>query len=260
MMTNNFSLYTTALNTLIRKEVDRFLRIWTDSLLPPVITMALYFIIFGHLIGPRIGEIDGIPYIQFIAPGLIMMPIINSSFANVAFSLYLAKFGRNIEELLVAPVPNIIVLLGYTIGGSARGLLTGFLVTLVTLFFTNIHIYHPFLMLVVVISCSALFSIIGFINAIYAKSFDDVSLIPTFILTPLTFLGGMFYSIKILPPVWQNLSLLNPILYIINLFRYSLLNVSDVNIYVGLALLLGFFVILFFYALWLLKHGVNLKA
>lgn len=259
MTTNNYNLYSIALTTLIRKEVDRFLRIWTDSLLPPVITMALYFIIFGHLIGPRIGDIEGIPYIQYIAPGLIMMPIITGSFANVAFSLYLAKFGRNIEELLVAPVPNIIVLLGYIIGGSARGLLTGFLVTLVTLFFTHIHLYHPFLMLFVVVCCSVLFSTLGFINAVYAKSFDDVTLIPTFILTPLTFLGGMFYSIKILPPIWQHLSLINPILYIINLFRYSLLNVTDVNIYIGLIMLVSLCVILFLYALWLLKHGVNLK-
>jgi ABC-2 type transport system permease protein len=260
MNTNYHKIYWVAYLTIIRKEIIRFLRVWKDTLLPPVITMSLYFIIFGHLIGSRVGNIGGVPYITFIAPGLIMMPIITNSFANVGFSLYLAKFARHIEEILVSPAPNWIILCGYITGGMARGLLVGIAVTITALFFTHLHLSHPLLMLIVVLGCSAIFALCGFVNAIFAKSFDDVSLIPTFVLTPLTYLGGMFYTLSMLPPLWQELSKLNPIFYIVNLFRYSLINISDVNIWIGLIIILSLAIIMFCLALVLLRRGTNIKT
>jgi len=245
--------------TIVTRETQRFMRIWVQTIVPSAITATLYFVIFGNLIGKQISAIDGISYMNFIVPGLIMMAIINNSFSNVVSSFYGAKFARHIEELLVAPVPNIIILLGYVIGGVLRGLVVGAVVTIVTLFFTNLSIEHPVTMLFVVFLTASAFSLGGFINAVFATKFDDVSLIPTFILTPLTYFGGVFYSIKMLPELWQNLSLLNPILYMINAFRYSMFGVSDINVLWALGLLIAFNVILFIAALHLLNKGTGLR-
>jgi ABC-2 type transport system permease protein len=209
----------TAFRTILTKEVLRFARIWLQTVLPPMITTALYFIIFGNLIGPRIGEMDGFVYMDFIVPGLIMMSVITNSYANVVSSFYGSKFQRHIEEMLVAPVPNYVILTGFIGGGVARGLTCGIAVTLVSLFFTSLSVHNLWVMFSMILLTAILFSLAGFINAVYAKSFDDISIIPTFILTPLTYLGGIFYSINMLPEFWQKVSLANPILYMINAFR-----------------------------------------
>jgi ABC-2 type transport system permease protein len=246
--------------TILRKEIRRFMRIWVQTLLPPVITMALYFVIFGKLIGSRIGDMGGFSYIQFVAPGLIMMAVLTNAYSNVVSSFFSAKFQRSIEEVLVSPTPNYVILLGYIMGGVARGLCVGLLVTIMSLIFTDLHIHSWFITLVIVLLTSMLFSLAGFINAVYANTFDDVSIVPTFILTPLTYLGGVFYSINMLPEVWQHISRLNPILHIVNAFRYGLLGVSDINIvHAILGLTLGV-VILFVISLRLLKTGKRLRA
>ena len=233
-----------ALWTLVLKEIKRFTRIWPQTLLPPSITMAMYFIIFGSLIGSRIGEMDGFSYMDFIVPGLIMMSVITSSYANVVSSFFSMKFQRSIEELLVSPVPNWVILAGYVTGGMSRGLGIGLIVTLLSLGFTQLSIHHLPMVILTVFLTSALFSLGGFINAMLATKFDDISIVPTFVLTPLTYLGGVFYSIDMLPGFWQGVSMINPILYMVNAFRYGILGVSDVNPYVALGMILLFIAIL----------------
>jgi ABC-2 type transport system permease protein len=230
-----------ALQTLWIKECTRFLRIWVQTLVPPAITMTLYFVIFGNLIGSRIGQMGGFSYMEFIVPGLIMMAVITNSYANVCSSFYSAKFQRNIEEILVAPVSNWIIIVGFVGGGVARAMIIA--VIIITLLLTSI-----------------LFSTAGLINAIFAKTFDDISIIPTFVLTPLTYLGGVFYSLSLLPEVWQWISKINPIVYMVNGFRYGFLGVSDVNYLVSLALLVLFNVILLNVAHSLIKRGVGIRA
>lgn len=246
--------------TILRKEVKRFTRIWIQTLLPPAITMILYFVIFGKLIGSRIGDMAGFSYIEFVAPGLIMMAVITNAYANVSSSFFSAKFQRSIEELLVSPTPNYIILLGYVMGGVARGVAVGFIVTIMSLFFADLSIHHWGATLFIVFMTSVLFSLAGFINAIYANTFDDVSIIPTFILTPLTYFGGVFYSINLLPEFWQQVSVFNPILHMVNGFRYGMLGVSDVHIGTALIGLTIFVVILFAVAMHLLKTGKRLRA
>jgi ABC-2 type transport system permease protein len=248
-----------AFYSIVNKEVTRFMRIWTQTLLPSAITSILYFMIFGSLIGSRIGLIDGISYMQFIVPGLIMLAVINNAYSNVVFSFFSAKFQKNIEEILVSPTPNIYILLGYLSGGVLRALLSGIIVTIVALFFTSIPLVNWWLMAAVLILTATLFASAGLINAIYANSFDSVNIVPTFILGPLTYLGGIFYSIHMLPPFWQHLSFANPILYIINAFRYSLLGVSDISIALAMSLIIGLNIILFGVALYLLEKGIGLK-
>jgi len=246
--------------TILHKEIKRFTRIWIQTLLPPAITMILYFVIFGKLIGGRIGDMGGFSYIEFVAPGLIMMAVITNAYANVSSSFFSAKFQRSIEELLVSPTPNYIILLGYVMGGVARGVAVGLIVTLMSLFFADLHIHHWFTTLFIVFMTSVLFSIAGFINAIYANTFDDVSIIPTFVLTPLTYFGGVFYSINLLPEFWQQVSVLNPILHMVNAFRYGMLGITDLNIGMALVGLTVFVVVLFVIALHLLKTGKRLRA
>jgi ABC-2 type transport system permease protein len=246
--------------TILRKEIKRFTRIWVQTLLPPVITMALYFVIFGKLIGGRIGDMGGFSYIQFVAPGLIMMAVLTNAYSNVVSSFFSAKFQRSIEEVLVSPTPNYILLLGYTMGGVARGLCVGVLVTIMSLLFTHLHIHSWFITLTIVLLTSMLFSLAGLINAVYANTFDDVSIVPTFILTPLTYLGGVFYSISLLPEFWQQVSRLNPILHMVNAFRYGILGVSDINIAHAILGLLAGVIILFVISLHLLKTGKRLRA
>jgi ABC-2 type transport system permease protein len=246
--------------TILHKEIKRFTRIWIQTLLPPAITMILYFVIFGKLIGSRIGDMGGFSYIEFVAPGLIMMAVITNAYANVSSSFFSAKFQRSIEELLVSPTPNYIILLGYVMGGVARGVAVGLIVTIMSLFFADLHIHHWFTTLFIVLMTSILFSIAGFINAIYANTFDDVSIIPTFVLTPLTYFGGVFYSINLLPEFWQQVSVLNPILHMVNAFRYGMLGISDLHIGMALVGLTVFVAILFVIALHLLKTGKRLRA
>lgn len=249
-----------ALYTIVRKEVMRFFRIWSQTLLPSPVSMVLYFVIFGGLIGPRIGVIDGYRYIEYIAPGLIMMSVINNSFANVVASFYGAKFQRNIEEMYVAPMASWVILLGFTIGGIARGCLVGLLVTLVALFFTKLHVHNVTVIVLVVLLTSMLFSLAGLINAIFSRKFDDISIIPTFVLTPLTYLGGVFYSMHMLSPFWQKLSHLNPILYMVNAFRYGMLGVSDVPVEISLIFIGGCCIVLYLLTWHLLVKGTAIKS
>lgn len=245
--------------TLVRKEVTRILRIWIQTIVPPAITMTLYFIIFGNLIGRRIGEMGGFDYMQYIAPGLIMMSVITNSYANVVSSFFGAKFGKHIEELLVSPLPNSLILLGHVTGGVARGLLVGVVVTMVALFFTDLSVAHPLITASIVLLTAIVFSLAGFINAVFARKFDDISIIPTFVLTPLTYLGGIFYSITLLPEFWQQVSRVNPILYMVNAFRYGVLGVSDIGIGTAYLIIIAFMVALYTLSLNLLKRGVGIK-
>ncbi len=249
----------TAFKTIVIKEIRRYLRIWLQTVLPPMVTTALYFIIFGRLIGRQIGDIEGHSYMDYIVPGLILMAVITNSYANVVSSFYGAKFSHYVEEMLIAPIPNTLILLGFVAGGVARGLTVGAAVTVVAAFFTHLQIHNPAVVLAVVVLTSTLFALGGFINAVYAKSFDDISIVPTFILTPLTYLGGIFYSIDMLPHVWHQISLFNPILYMINAFRYGILGVSDIPLTTAFGVILLFIGLLFGFALFLLHRGVGLK-
>ena len=252
--------YYTAFETILIKEVLRFMRIWVQTVLPPAITTALYFIIFGKLIGEQIGEMDGYRYIDFIVPGLILMSVITNSYANVVSSFYSSKFQRHVEELLISPVPNAIILAGYVGGGVTRGIVVGITVTIVSMFFSDWQIHSYAITLLVFFLTSVLFAMAGFINAIYANSFDDISIIPTFVLTPLTYLGGVFYSISMLSEFWQAMSMINPVFYMINAFRYGLLGTSDIPIVVAFAIIIGFIILLTTFSLWLLKKGVGIKS
>ncbi|MET0069886.1 MAG: ABC transporter permease [Candidatus Thiodiazotropha sp.] len=258
-MQNSWQIYRIAFQTIVTKEILRFMRIWVQTLLPPAITTTLYFIIFGRLIGDRIGEMDGYRYIDFIVPGLILMSVIQNSYANVVSSFFGTKLQHYIEELLIAPVPHWVVLGGYVVGGVARGTMVGILVTIISLFFTDLSINSYGLTLLVFVLTSVLFALAGFINAVYAKTFDDISIVPTFVLTPLTYLGGVFYSIELLPEFWQWLSLANPVLYMVNTFRFGILGISDIDVVAALVIILGFIAILAFYSLRLLSRGVGIK-
>ncbi|MDH3647335.1 MAG: ABC transporter permease [Gammaproteobacteria bacterium] len=248
-----------ALQTIVAREFRRVRRIWIQTIVPPAITMTLYFIIFGNLIGKRIGEMDGFTYMQFIAPGLIMMSIISNSYGNVVSSFFGSRFGKYVEEMLVSPMPNYIMLIGYMAGGLIRGVTVGILVALIALFFTDLRLEHPWIMLSIVALTSMVFSLAGFVNAIYAKNFDGISIIPTFVLTPLTYLGGVFYSISLLPEFWQTVSRANPILYMVNAFRYGILGVSDIQIQTAYIIIIAFVIGLFIFNLHLLRRGVGLR-
>ena len=254
------SVYRVAFQTIVTKEILRFARIWVQTVLPPAITMALYFVIFGKLIGSQIGDMDGFRYIDFIIPGLILMSVISNSYANVVASFYSSKFQHNIEELLIAPLPDFIILAGYVAGGVARGVVVGTVVTAVSLLFSDLQIHSYTVTLTVFILTSVLFSIAGFINAVYANSFDDISIVPTFVLTPLTYLGGVFYSISMLPEFWQGVSLANPVLYMVNAFRYGILGVSDIALWQAFAIITAFILALGGFAMWLLARGVGIKT
>jgi ABC-2 type transport system permease protein len=249
-----------ALMTIVRREVNRILRIWGQTLMPPAITMTLYFLIFGGLIGARVGTMDGIRYMEFIVPGLVMMSVIQNSYGNISSSFFGAKFGRHVEELLVSPMPNWVILSGYVAGAVLRGLMVGAIVLGVAMLFTRVQVVHPLVTISSVLLGATIFSLAGFVNAVYAKKFDDISIVPTFILTPLTYLGGVFYSIQLLPPWAQTGTHFNPIFYMVNAFRYGLLGVSDVPLWVAYALMLGFTAVLAAIALHLLNKGVGLRS
>ena len=248
------------LATIVRKEVRRVVRIWVQTVVPPAITMTLYFIIFGSLVGRRIGEMDGLPYTTFIAPGLIMMAVITNSFGNVVSSFFSGKLQLHLEEMLVAPLSYATIVVGYMVGGVARGALVAALVTVVALFFSDLHVEHPVVTLAVILLTAMVFSLGGLINALFAKNFDDISIIPTFVLTPLTYLGGVFFSIAELPTFWQKVALANPILYMVNAFRYGMLGTADVQLGVALVVILAAFIGLFALALVLLHRGTCLRS
>ena len=248
-----------AFRTIVVKEVRRYLRIWPQTLLPPAITMTLYFVIFGTLIGSRIGEMGGFSYMQFVVPGLIMMSVVTNSYSNVVSSFFGAKFNHSVEELLVSPVPNWVILTGYVCGGVSRGLMVAFIVTCLSLFFADLNVQHLGLTMVIVIMTSVLFALFGFINAVYANSFDDISIVPTFVLTPLIYLGGVFYSMDLLPDFWANVSKLNPLVYVVNGFRYGVLGVSDVNVVFACGMIFGFTLVAFLFCLNLLNTGKRLR-
>ncbi|ASP48319.1 ABC transporter permease [Colwellia sp. BRX10-3] len=249
-----------ALKSIMHKEIHRFMRIWVQTLVPPAITISLYFVIFGSLIGSRIGQMGGFDYMSFIVPGLIMMSVITNSYSNVASSFFSAKWQRNVEEMLVAPVPNWVIVAGYVGGGMARGMLVGGIVTIVSMFFVDIQIHNIWVIIVTVALTSATFALGGLINAIFAGSFDDISIIPTFILTPLTYLGGVFYSISLLPDFWQGVSQINPIVYMVNAFRYGFLGISDVSLTLSFAVLGVFIVSLYTIAMVLITKGIGLRS
>ena len=255
----NLALNLVAVKTIIRKEVVRVLRIWIQTIVPPAITMTLYFIIFGNLIGCRIVVMDGFDYMQYIAPGLIMMSVITNSYGNVVSSFFGAKFGRHVEEMLVAPMSYATIIIGHVAGGVLRGLLVGLLVTIIALFFTRLDVAHPFIMISVVLLSSIVFSLAGFINAVFARKFDDISIVPTFVLTPLTYLGGVFYSISLLPEFWQGVSKINPILYMVNAFRYGILGTSDISIGHAYVILIVFVIVLFSGCMFLMKRGIGIR-
>ena len=256
---NNINISVT-LWTLTYKEIRRFMRIWVQTLVPPAVTMSLYFVIFGSLIGPRIGDMDGFDYVQFMIPGLIMMSVITNSYANVVSSFYSVKFQKSIEELLISPMPNWAILLGFILGGVCRGVLVGIIVFFVSLFFyPEFEVVNPILTISVLFLTAILFSLMGFINAVFADSFDAISVVPTFVLTPLIYLGGVFYSINILPEFWRSISMANPMLYVVNTFREGMLGISDVSISFSLTMI-GLFIFVFtFLSLYLLKKGTGIR-
>lgn len=248
-----------ALQTIVHREVRRYTRIWPQTLLPPAITMVLYFVIFGSLIGERIGEMGGFSYMDYIVPGLIMMSVITNSYSNVVSSFFSSKFQRSIEELLVSPVSPHVILIGYALGGITRGLAVAFIVTLLSMFFTELRVHHLGITLLVIALTSTIFALCGFVNAVFARNFDDISIIPTFVLTPLTYLGGVFYSINLLSPFWQTLSLANPILHMVNAFRYGILGVSDIRIGIAISFMAIAAALLYFWCIRLLKSGRGMR-
>ena len=248
-----------AFKTILIKEVLRFMRIWLQTLLPAGISMGLYLLIFGNLIGSRMGDVQGIPYRDFIVPGIILMAVITNSYSNVVSSFYSTKYHRHVEEMLVSPVPSAIILWGYVAGGVARGLAVALVVTAVAMVLTDFEVGNVGLGLLVLLSTAILFSIAGLINALFGKSFDDISIVPTFVLTPLTYLGGVFFSIEMLPGLWQQVSLFNPVLYMVNAFRFAMLGTSDVGLVRALVIIAIFILGLSLWALMLLKRGVGIK-
>ncbi|ELA08912.1 inner membrane transport permease [Moraxella macacae 0408225] len=256
----NFQQQTVAFTTLLVKEIRRILRIWPQTLIPPAITMALYFIIFGKMIGSRVGVMGGVSYMQFIVPGLIMMSVITNSYSNVVGSFFTTKFHNSIEEMLVSPVSKHTILMGFVFGGVFRGLAVGAIVVALALFFTKLSLVYPLITVLSVVLTSVMFSLGGMINAIFARSFDDISIVPSFVLTPLTYLGGVFYSLENLSPFWQNLSLLNPMVYMVNTFRYGILGYSDVNVVWSLVAIGVFTAIFYTVAYRLLNDGSRLRV
>lgn len=250
----------TAYTTILIREVLRFSRIWVQTIIPPVITTALYFVIFGNLIGAQIGEMEGFSYMEFIVPGLIMMSVITNSYANVVSSFYGSKFQGNIAEMLVSPVPNWIILAGFISGGVARGMAVGITVTLVSLLFSDLRVENLIVTLSIAFLTAILFSLAGLVNGVYANSFDDISIVPTFVLTPLTYLGGVFYSISLLSDFWQNISYLNPVLYMVNGFRYGILGISDMSIWVSYGVITVFIAVLAAFSMYLLNRGVGIRS
>lgn len=258
-LNTEFAANMVALRTIVYREIRRFTRIWPQTLLPPAITMVLYFVIFGNLIGRQIGDMGGFTYMEYIVPGLIMMSVITNAYGNVVSSFFGSKFQRSIEELMVSPVSPHIILIGFVAGGVLRGLAVGVIVTLLSLFFTDLQVHHLGVTVLVVLLTATIFAMGGFINAVFARNFDDISIIPTFVLTPLTYLGGVFYSINLLPPFWQTVSLANPVLHMVNTFRYGILGVSDIRIGIAIGFMLVATAVLYGVCIGLLVSGRGMR-
>ena len=256
----NFQELLNSFNAIFYKEVYRYLRLWRQTLLPPVITISLYYAIFGTLIGPRIGEMGGHDYMSFIVPGLIMMSVITNSYGNVVSSFFGNKFQRSLEEILVSPTPPYIIYMSFCLSSCLRGITVGIIVAIVALFFTSLQIYNLWVIIFVLFFTSLMFSGLGLINAVFAKSFDDITIIPNFVLTPLTYLGGIFYSIQLLPEFWQKASLINPILYMVNGFRYGILGVTDIPLLYTFTLIIFFNILIAVICLYLLNRGIGIRS
>ncbi len=257
---NHFAMLMIGFQGLLRKECKRFLRIWPQTLLPPAITLILYFLIFGRVIGSRVGIMDGFSYVVFITPGLIMMPVIINAYMNVVSSFYSAKFTRSIEELLVSPMPDWMIVIGYCSGGVARALCIAVIAFIVSAIFGGIHMLHPVLFILAMLIASFLFSLAGFLNAMFSRSFDDTTIVTTFVLTPLIYLAGVFYSTSQLPYFWQQVSLFNPIYYFVDIFRYSMLGISNGNIYLAFGVITGVMLFLLWLNLFCMRKGLGLKG
>jgi ABC-2 type transport system permease protein len=249
-----------AYRTIVSKEILRFLRIWTQTLLPPAVTMGIYFVVFGRFLGDRIKDFGEFSYIEFIVPGLVMMVVITNSFSNVASSFFSAKFQRSVEEMLVSPMPDWLLVSAYVTGGAVRGVATGFVVLGVSLFFTDLKIFSLSVVAIFLVLTALTFSTAGFANGMLANKFDDIAIVPTFILTPLSYFGGVFYSIDLLPQFWREVSRANPILYMVNGLRYGFLGVSDIPVVSGVVILLAFFASTFAFCLFLMKQGKGLRS
>ncbi len=249
-----------AYKTIVIKEILRFSRIWVQTIFPPIITTSLYLLIFGGLMGERIGPMQGVDYLHCIIPGIILMTVIQNAYANTVSSFFLAKFNHSIEELLISPVSYWIILLGYVSGGVARGFSVGLGVFIAVSFFVDLSIHSIGIVLITFLLTAVLFSLAGFINAVFAQSFDDISIVPTFILMPMTYLGGMFYSIEILPEFWQMLSKFNPIYYMVDSFRMGFLGSSTTDFVTSMMVLTSMIILLAIVAFYLLKRGVNIKT
>jgi ABC-2 type transport system permease protein len=245
--------------TIVLREYGRIIRIWGQTLVPSAVTATLYFVIFGSLIGRRVGQMGGVDYMQYIAPGLIMMSVITNSYANVVSSFFGAKFGKHIEELLVSPLPNWVIVLGYLSGGVLRGMMVGAVVTVVSILFTNLAIHHILIILAAVLLTSVVFALGGFINAVFAKNFDQVNWVPSFVLTPLTYFGGVFYSVSLLPVWAQKLSYANPILYMVNAFRYGFFGHSDVAVGLAFVIMVLAATVMFAFAVHMLNRGTGIR-
>ncbi|MBA2651048.1 MAG: ABC transporter permease [Tatlockia sp.] len=254
-----FKQQAVALYTIVRRELVRMFRIASQVFLPPIISTALYFLIFGSLMGQRIGKISGVNYTEFIAPGLIMMSVITNAYSNVSSSLFSTRFQKNIEEILISPMHDSLLLLGFILGGVLRGIIVGLLVFGVACFFVKMEVHHITMSLVVVVLVSIVFSLAGFANGMVARDFDDVMIIPTFVLAPLTYLGGVFYSISMLPPIWQTLSHFNPILYMVNALRHAMIDQQEVDMLSSMIIICSILALLFAFNLILLKKGVGLR-
>lgn len=247
------------LYTMVRKDALRIVRIWSQTLLPPVITTALYFSIFGGFIGSQVAPIQGYTYMQFIAPGLIMMTIITSAYTNTVFTFYVAKWWHTLDEILVSPMPSWAVMAGFLAGGLVRAALTGALVTIVALFFTDLALTHAGVLFGAAFLTALIFSFLGIINAVYAKTMDGISIVPNFVLTPLTYLGGVFYSVTLLPPLFAQLSLANPILYMVSAFRYGFLGIADIPVATSFAVMGAAALFVLLWTMVLFRKGIGVK-
>jgi len=246
--------------TLVRKDIVRIVRIWPQTLLPSMITSTLYFLIFGTVLGSRIGQFGDVDFIDFVVPGLIMLAVVTNSFSNVAFVVFSSKFfSRSIDEILVSPTPPWVIVAGYISGGIVRGTLVGFLVLAVSIPFAGFHVDNFLIVILFLLLTSAALSLGGLLNGIHAQSIDGINIIPTFVLTPLIYLGGVFYSIEILPEFWQPISLANPLFYIVDGFRYGMLGIVDTSLWTSLAVLGGLAAALAVWAWYEIRAGLRLK-
>ncbi len=250
----------TSFYTIVRKDTVRMFRIWPQTFLPALVTSALYFLIFGAFLGSRIGEVHGVSYIMFVVPGLVMLSVVMNAYSNVAFVMFASKFfARNIDEILVSPTPPWVLVAGYITGGVVRGVITGLLVLLVSLLFTDLVVANVLVIALFLILTSLIFALGGLVNGVYAKSMDGISIVPTFVLTPLVYLGGVFYSAQTLPGIWGTLTKFDPIFYIVNGFRYGFLGFSDISLWTSLAVLIVLALLLLGIAIYLIRTGLGLR-